>query len=354
MSESGVNGKLLILFRALLLSILVFPFSNVMFGWARKFSEKNWQNQTKKIWNSKKVFFISWISIFVCWIPVFLAYYPAVMSYDFHRQSQEAMKGFIWFNNHHPLVHTWILWVFLQIGQKLDSLQAGIALFSIFQMLVFSVTLAYSVSMIYRLCKKKAVIVITALFYALFPFISVLSVTTTKDVLFSALFILFVLLFVDRMFLSDGRKKRIIDVFWVIEGILMILFRNNAIYAILVFGIVAVIMIPKKGKIKMFIMIILLLVGGNYAFEGVQLAIGTEGRGNPVEKYSVMIQQFARVGYYHRDDMDIDTYIDIEKYVDDEFWDKYNPPLSDTVKGSVGHEGWSKDIDVMLKTWISV
>jgi hypothetical protein len=354
MTESGFKGKGLILFHSMLLSISVFPFFNMLFQWVREKTSKAKESDNKKMWSTKKVFFASWILIFLSWIPVFLAYYPAIMSYDFHRQSQEAMRGFIWFNSHHPLIHTWIIWLFLQIGKELDSLQAGMALFSVFQMIVFSSTLAYSITTIYRLCKRKLAVILVILFYGFFPFVSVFSVATTKDVLFSALFILFVLLFVERMYFSNEKKKKVIDLLWVLEGILMILFRNNAIYAVIVFGIILVIMIPKKEKIRVLLMIVILVVGGHFSFEGVQLAIGTEGRGNPVERYSVIIQQFARVGFYHKDDMDIDTYIDIEKYVDDEYWERYNPPISDTVKGVVGHSGWSENTGELLKTWISV
>ena len=103
----------------------------------------------------KVSFFVSWAVIFVAWIPVFLAYYPAIMSYDCHRQFQEAIRGYIWFNSHHPLVHTFVIRMFLLLGEKIGSYEVGMALFSLLQMSILSVIYAYACNMVGRLVKKK-------------------------------------------------------------------------------------------------------------------------------------------------------------------------------------------------------
>lgn len=359
LSECGFKGKTLILFHSVLLSISIFPFSNAMFNFFRIYYEKKENNlKCKKEWSLKKIFYVGWGSVFLAWIPVFFAYYPTIMAYDFHRQSQEAMRGFAWFNSHHPLLHTWLIWFFFQIGDKAGSLQTGMAFYSIFQMLVLSFAFAYSLITIYRFCKKKWMVILGTLFYALFPLISVSSIAATKDIIFTALFLIFILLYIERTFFSESKKKIIIDILWVFEGILMTLFRNNAIYAVLVFGIVLIIASSKKEKLRILLLVILLVVGGKLSFEGAQLAIGTEGRGNPIEKYSLIIQQFSRVGYYHQEDMDDETKELINKYVSEEYWQKYNPPLADSVKGMVTADnysfGWKNHMPEVFEAWISV
>lgn len=358
MSESGFKGKAKLLANAFCLMFAVFPFTNYIFAWFEKVTE-NTCKEIKKPWNNLKVFFITWGAVFVCWIPVFLAYYPAVMAYDFHRQSIEAAKGFIWFNNYQPLAHTWLIWVALQIGNAVGSLEIGMACYSLFQMLVLSLSCAYSCNLVYRLLHKKWPVVVMVLFFGLFPLISVLSVGATKDVLFSALFLIFMCLFVERTFFAAGKKQWILDVLWILEGCVMMLYRNNAVYAVAVFSIVALLLAEKKQRLRLFAICIILAIGGKASLEGVQLWIGTEGRGSSIEMYSVPLQQLARVGHYHGDTMDEETYDLLDKYMPAEYWSRYNPPLSDGVKHPMQAQGtyslvWQPDMLSMFKAWAQI
>ncbi len=358
LTEPGFRGKGLILLRAVCLGFVVWPFSNYFFSSVEKISKVQQVESNKKQWSARKVFFLSWLSIFLLWIPVFLAYYPAVMAYDFHRQSIEAVRGFIWFNSYQPLAHTWLIWLFLNIGKALDGYQTGMALYSIFQMLLLSVACAYSCNVVYRLVKKKRFVVGMVLFFGLFPFISILSVGVTKDVPFSALFLVFISLFVERTFLSSGKKQKIIDLLWVLEGIIMMLFRNNAVYAVAVFTIFYLILGMKKQRIRILVMCLALVIGGKGALEGMQIIIGTEGRGSKIEMFSVPLQQFGRVGHYHVNELDQEYYHLVYTYVPHEYWQRYNPPLADTIKNGVGAYTfpytWEGHYGDMLRAWIKV
>ncbi len=356
-TDPGFKGKGLILIRGCCMAFAVLPFTNFLFAWAERLQNKEYK-LPEKPWKSRNVFFLSWLVVFMCWIPVFLAYYPAVMSYDFHRQSIEAMKGFIWFNSYQPLAHTWLIWLFFQIGQAFGGYQIGLAFYSIFQMLVFSVACAYSCAVVYRLLYKKLSVTLMTLFFGCFPYISVLSVTVTKDVLFSALFLVFMCLFVERTFLCTGKKQRIMDLLWVLEGIVMMLFRNNAIYAVAVFTIFYLVLGVKKQRLRIIIMCLTLVIGGKLALEGMQVIIGTQGRGSKVEMFSVPIQQFARVGKYHLSELNAEDFELINTYVPEEYWERYNPPISDTVKALVGAyvfpETWKDHYGEMLSAWLKV
>lgn len=357
MTECGLRGKGLIILRSLLLACSIFPFTNLLYKWSENVKAAPGKASDKDK-SHLKVFLLCWAVTFLCWIPVFLAYYPAILGFDFHRQSQEAMKGFIWFNSYQPLAHTLLIWVAFQIGNVFGSLQTGMAFYSIFQMLVFSAACAYSCNIVYRLLSRKWPVVLLTLFYALFPYNSILSVGVTKDVLFSALFLVFVCLFVERTFLADERKQRLLDILWVLEGIVMMLFRNNALYAVAVFMIFYFFMSDKKQRMRIVVMALCLIIGGKGALEGLQLGLGAVGRGSQVEIFSVPIQQFARVGFYHGDNLDEETYALVNTYVPEEYWSYYNPPLSDTVKNSVGmyvfNETWKGHYGTMLRAWAKV
>lgn len=358
LTECGVRGKGLILLRGACLSMAVFPFVSMLIGWAQKSKQNNESSRVSVRFNSIKVWLISWLFIFLAWIPVFLAYYPSIMSYDFHRQSQEAMIGFSAYNSHHPLLHTLVLSVFLHIGEALGSLETGMAIFSICQMVIFSAALAYCATMVYRLTGKLWTVVIATAFFAFFPYISVLSVCTTKDVLFSACFAVFVVLLIERCVFATGKKLIVMDVLLVLDGILMILFRNNALYAVAVFAVVFLILGRKRERIRVLALCMVLVLGGKFSMEGLQLAINPAGRGSSIEMCSVLLAQFARVGYYHGEELDAETYALLDTYVSEEYWELYNPTLVDAVKSWVAWSDygsvWEGNMAEVLKAWAKI
>ena len=364
MTDGGFQGKLVSVLKSVALGVAIWPFANGILkgieGWtAQALSgvEDSQNGKFAKLFEKKVLLFLSlWLLIFECWIPVFLAYYPAIMSYDFHRQSIEAMLGFEWFNAYQPLAHTWLFWVAFQIGEAAGSLQFGMACYTLVQMLVFAAAGAYSCVVVYKLCHKKWAPVLVALFWALFPFVSVFAVCTTKDVYFSALFVVFMCMFVELTFLRP-QKSIWMEILWVAEGIVMMLFRNNAIYAVAVFAVCYLLLGEKKRRFRMLVLCLLLCIGGKGALEGMHLVLGTQIRGSKVEMFSVPINQFARVGNIHGETLEYEDYLLIDAYVPQQLWEKYNPWISDPIKGNLDMEHlerWEGNYGEMLLDWAKV
>ena len=111
-------------------------------------------------------------------------------------------------------------------------------------------------------------------------------------------------------------------------------FRNNAIYAVAVFGILWVILAGKREKLRVLLLCFLLIAGSRGTSVAIKAAIGTELEAPKVEMYSVPIQQFARVGYYHGEELDSEMWTLLNSCISAESWPEYNPPLADTVKSS--------------------
>ncbi len=357
MTESGFLGKGLLLLRAVCLSVAVFPFANLLFEGFEKAGE--WKPRAEGTrWKYGKVFGISALLIFVCLVPVWLAYYPIIMSYDFHRQINEAVKGFAWFWPYQPLAHTWVIWLFLQLGYLVGDIQTGMACMALFQMLVYSLAMSYAVVFLYRIIGKKWTVAAGILYFGVFPLNSVMAVCTTKDVLFSVLFLLFVLLLAERFFFAAGRKLLWLDLLLIVEGSLMMQFRNNCFYAVAVFGIVWFLFAARKEKLRVLLLCVLLLAGGKVMEAGIRAALGTTLGTAKVEMFSVPIQQFARVGYYHGEEMDPETRALLNSYVPEEDWKDYNPPIADSTKTSVGvttfAEAWDGHYAQLFQDWLKI
>ena len=368
MTESGFYGKGKIIVLALMLGAAVFPFSYAFFDALSGHACGNISadREEKKKLSSGKLFALCMAVIFLCWIPVFLAYYPAVMAYDFNIQSLQASWGPPYFSAHHPIAHTLLIWACFEIGEALGSLQTGMAFYSIFQMLLLSAALAYAVTLIYRLSRRKWAVAASLLFFALFPYNSILSVSVTKDVIFAALFLVFMLLIMERTFFpgrwEDKRKRRLLDFLTFLDGFGMLLFRNNAIYAFIAFSVIYILLSKGKERLTAAVLCLCIALSGKAGLWGLVTFCGYFGSGSSAEMYSVPMQQFARVGYYHgylnENELDPETYELVDHYVSHEVWEGYNPPIADSVKIYVTayqyDDVWDADMASMWKAWAKV
>lgn len=357
MTDCGVRGKGMILIRALALSIAAFPFANLLFAGVDKLSLKGKAPFSGRRWKSGVVYIVAATIIFLCLVPVWLAYYPIIMSYDFHRQVNEAYKGLAWFYPLQPIAHTWLIWLFLQIGTALGSYEKGMACMAVFQMVLYALTMGYVAAMIWRLTSKKWLVAVTTLFLAIFPYNTVLVVCTTKDMLFTVLFTMFFLLFMERDYFSSGKKRIVINVLLVAEGCLMMQFRNNAVYAVAVFMLLLLVFRPKREKMGILILGLCLVLGEIGMRNVIHIAIGNQLGAPKIEAYSVPIQQFARVAYYHGEELeaqDPELASLLEKYVGRDHWNAYYAPLADTIKGSVDPSPYTDDAGQLLKDWLRV
>ncbi len=352
LTDTGFAGKLKILGLSALLTLPVYPFAAGFFKQVEKVPALKKGSRTLK---AQTVFFVSAAVIFLCLIPVWLAYYPIVMSYDFHRQINEANNGFAYFYPYQPIAHTWVIWVFYQLGQALGDLEAGMAGMALLQMALYALVCAYAVTFLYRVFRRFLPVILTTLFFALFPYNTVLVVCTTKDTLFTILFLLFTLLFLERSFFCTGKRKIWINALLVLEGCLMVQFRSNALYALAVFLILLFCFCPKKEKLEILLLCLLLIGGGKATGVAIKAAIGTELSSAKIEMYSVPIQQFARVGYTQMEGIDEEIGAIVDSYVPKEKWSSYNAPLADTIKGSLSSTDWfSHSFSEFLSDWIKV
>lgn len=354
MTDLGAKGKLFILIMSVAIGITFTSFTNLWFGYMDFIKNKNTDNVSplaKK--DALKLFWISFAVIFVCWIPAFLAYYPAIMSYDFNRQMTEAYGGFL--NTHHPLIHTSLIRIFYLLGNRIGSYQISFAIFSILQMLILAATFAYSCSMLSRITNKKWPCLLSTAFFALLPVHPVLALCMTKDVLFTAFFLLMVTLMLEFRMAQTKKMRLFLPVAMLFTGILMIMFRNNAIYAFIAFS-VFYLLFSKKQRLTLLILCILIVVGG-YGSKALLQKATNASDGSNVEMVSVMIQQMNLAGYNHMGFHTQEQYDILNYYVPEECWDEYNPTIADGVKHHIYlycFSHWDSDIVQTIKDWATI
>ena len=365
MTQPGYKSKLVELIMAVGFGVAFLPLTNKWFALLDRTKEKA-QNAEHSRKTKRRMFWFSLLGIVLCWLPVFLAYYPAIMSYDFHRQSQEASLGYIWFNDHHPLVQTFLIRMFFLLGETIGSYEVGMAIFSALQMLILAAVLAYSCNVIGRISGKVWPVVAVAVIYGLLTIHPVLAMSMTKDILFTAFFLLLILLIWERRRLvvrlqgqevavTDKRKRISLFFAILITGILTLILRNNAIYAFAVFAIFYI-LIASGERLRIALLCVAIIVGGIGCKTGIREAMGA-GSGSSAEMFSVIMQQFARTGQKQYDNLTPEEWSTINRYVDSEFWGDYNPVIADSVKICVTaycYDAWEEDFPRMLKDWMNI
>lgn len=275
------------------------------------------------------------LAILLCWVPVFLAYYPSVFAYDAEGQLYQVIAGD--YSTHHPLVHTLFLGAFFRLGGNvLGSYSAGMAVHSVVQMLLMAIAFTYALSYLYQKRSSVYLRILLLIFYALFPVNSILALSTTKDVLFSALVLLYTIglyrMVCDgKSEMGMGRKDMWI---WLMISVLMLLMRNNAVYALLVSMPVVCAGLRKENALYKKYLLISVLGLGLFAAANAGLKAATDAEnGSPREMLSVPLQQMARTRVKEEETLSPQMRQELDAYLSSEWvFAAYNPHLADPVK----------------------
>ena len=351
MTAPGIKGKAVILLCGLCLSALVLPFTYRLFRIAEgKYSLPTFSKGSDL--SEKKIFNIALAGLEICWLPAFLAYYPAIMSYDFNRQCEEAVRGYRWFFEYQPLIHTFLIRCFYLLGLKLGSSAVGMAIFALLQSFILASSISAGITFVHKRSGRLTAL-IWYLMFALLPYNPILAISMTKDILFTAFFV-FVILIVIHM---TEKPSVSLCILFVVTGILNILFRNNASYALL-FLIPAFLLVQDgiKKKVLITLVTVLMIVSGLGSKTLIRTSMNAIP-GSEMEKYSVPIMQMVRVIKYQRDNLTPEQVDILCKYVTDYQWGDYYPWIADGPKSTIAaynESAWISEGNTLIKDYITL
>lgn len=338
-----------------------------IFMWLKK--AENWlaskQEKSKesklRFWQQIKAFFLChprvyflfmWLSFFVSYLPVFLGNWPGNFVYDAKYQMSNVIDGY--YSTHHPLIHTLMMGKAYEFGQRVGDVSWGYQFYTLAQMLILSSAFAYMQLYLYKKKVKTGFQVASWAFFALFPMHALFSISATKDVLCAAFFLYF-MIFLARYVFDKEKFKAISYVGMIVTGALLALFRNNALYAVMVTAVLLVIFIKgwkEKGKIVLIFAAVYLLAkiinGGLISYTN---AVDTD---SARESMSVPLQCLARVASYRSGDLDKELYDEICLYIPEKNIPSYNPYCSDVIKNEADETLLKENRLNFWKLWIKV
>jgi len=279
--------------------------------------------------------------------------FPGNFSYDAIPQLYQIYV-FEQFDAHSPLLHTLFLQGCLEAGKILfGSYNAGVAIHSIIQGGLLAAVFAYTIYFLSRFAFPKILLLICLLFFAINPVIQIWMFTTTKDILFGALFLLLflftleIILLPEQFFTSKIRMAR-----YVMTVLSMCIFRNQGIY-VFILAVPFLIWACKNQRKKMFLIsvIAILLVRTGSSFLEKTLDATPQ---NPREALSVPMQQIARVMNLSSGELPAATKEKIYELIPEEYIQLYVPYISDPVKSGFNSEVLKKDLGGYINLWFQL
>lgn len=301
-------------------------------------------------------FLRNWLIIFLCWLPVFLAFYPGAFVYD--AQDEYVQVATRQFTTHHPLMHVLLLGGMVCAGNKFGgSYNIGIAMYTLFQMILLSGVFSYTTE--YIKTKRKGLEKTCVIFYGFFPVISMYAVCSAKDGLFTAAFLVVIV----KMLQFFENPKRFMEnkgnrTASILAATAMMLLRNNGMYAYLVWIpiVIAGMLLLKKEK-KDYMEITGVMIGSVVCFLLCSKLLTVVTGASDSESQEIMtvpIQQMVRTYVYSPEVYSEEEKQILFEMIPEEDMDLYNPRLSDLVKSKFNNQNFNEDKGKYLGLWAKI
>lgn len=250
-----------------------------------------------------KTFWLSFGVLILCWIPAWFAYYPGICSYDIPAQMVQVITGE--YNTHHPLAHTLLLHFFYSVGKWCGSENLGMSLYALMQLLVLAGTIAGIIAVMAKWKAKRWQLITLTLYCALLPVNAYMSITTTKDILFTV----FVIWFFTGIYIYLNKEEKFplnLRIPYTLTIVGVVLFRNNGKYALaVVCGVLCIVFLwacVKKQNLRkwgtLFADTVIGLLLGCLLVAGLEKGLNAQP-GDKREMLSMPIQQLSRTMVYH-------------------------------------------------------
>lgn len=191
---------------------------------ARLISEK--KNLSRNSFSVKILLIYSGIVFAGCLI-FFALNYPGVLTPDSLSQLSQAWGNDVYMN-HHPWLHTALIKLFYNIGYGITGdVYAGIACYTLFQMIMVSLSIGYAIECMYEAGISRKLRIAMLLCFVILPYNLIYAVTMWKDILFTMAVLVFTVTIIRICAKSTIRDQ----ILFVISGISMCVLRHNGFYA---------------------------------------------------------------------------------------------------------------------------
>ncbi len=248
------------------------------------------QKKEKTINLNKKNILIIFVIFIIMYLPYYIMLFPGMLTVDSFIQIDQAL-GVSALTNHHPIVHTMLIKIFLNIGSLIGSKNIGVGLYSLFQIIIMSMIFTYFICFLIKNKCSRKLIYGSILYFTIVPIFGFYSMTMWKDILFSTFCLgLIIQLYILCMYEQIKLLDKILLIVFIV---LVSLFRSNGIYITVALSLVTLIFL--KGKRKLVILLCLIpsilsffTVSKVYSYLGIS-------EGNYAETVGIPLRQITSI-----------------------------------------------------------
>ncbi len=312
----------------------------------------------------KRPVLYSVIIIFLCWLPYIISFYPIILSPDptneiksFFGISTRYIDGVklvdekVLMTNDNPIAHTFLLGGSVKIGHTLGNDNFGLFIYSAIQIVILLWAFSYSIKYLIKLKVPNVFIFLSLGIYSLVPLFPFYAMNAVKDVIFSALMLVYIIKLFDLVRYNNFKRNDYLKL--IILSVFICLSRNNGIIHIILSLPFTLIFLKNSRKPILLSIASILVIYMLFMNVGLSLLHITPG--NKREVFSVPFQQTARYVKYYGHDLSTEEREIIDKVLRiDTLAKRYDPVKSDKVKNSFNALSTSKDFNNYLKLWFKL
>lgn len=256
--------------------------------------------------------------LLIPWVIGFAIFFPGLMTFDsWHEWGQTT--GVLPVTEQHPYIHM----LLMKLGLPLLSVWPVTFL----QISIVALLVCKSLNLILELGMSRKTAVLASIMIGWFPYNIVFVNTIWKDVIFTALFLLFAVYFI--VILRKEKLSAEDTIFFVIDGVLTCLFRNNAFPVVVVCLLVLTFWKFKFEKRHCVVLLITLVT-----VIGFKTGVNTfvmPTKNHIAESLAVPIQQVGAT-YKNGGVISLQDRKIFEKYQNVDSWVNYDPYSVDDLK----------------------
>ena len=301
--------------------------------------------------DSKLTYLIIWLLIFIMWLPYFLSWYPSVMTPDSINQFEQAI-GIRQLTNNLPIIHTLFIKLCIFISAPFSNYTTAAAVYSIIQMLIMSLIFTLAIKWMIKNNINSIIIILAIIFYALYPVNAIYSFTMWKDIIYSGLLLIFMLMAYNTIQKKDYLSNTKNYILFILVMILITLFRNNGFLVLI--PVLLILILKLKDIRSLLTKSLIILVTFSLVWFLSLSYIFKIPTTSTIDAFSVPLQQVARI--YVKKNSQLNNYEKrtIQKYLNEKVIEYYNPRLSDNVKDHFNLTAYKENKLSFITLWLSL
>lgn len=288
--------------------------------------------------------------LLLLWLPAWLSIFPGVFSYDAYDEWQQICTGEL--TSHHPVLHVLFAGGLVEFfGTAFSNYNMGIAISTAIQMVLLAMTFAYTIRFLDEQGVSVAGRTLALLFYGLSPIVQLFAICTTKDTLYAASMLLFVISLFRLCKNAEAfwRKRSHIAIF-VLSALGTMIMRNNGKYIVII--MLVPILFICRTMWKKLLPYCAIIIGVYWLYVGPFYQVLGVTAGGVEEMLSVPLQQIARVYNYEEEAFSEEELEYLHKLVPQDCWESYRSTVSDFVKRGFDEEVFREEPMKFVRLWV--